>query len=139
FSTDGKMVLHNKKRINEHLGYRPKQNVIFKKLLSKESYDSLQLTFQKALKGSYQQIEFNVLNRNEQQLDVLATFIPIEAASKNLEGVFLILKDITGQKKLEMQLIEAKNSYRHIFDHLHVGIWMRDSIEGNVIFASKGL
>src|SRR5699024_6516702 len=50
-----------------------------------------------------------------------------------------ILKDITEYRKLIRETIETNNSYRYIFDNLHVGIWMRESMEGDIIFASKGM
>src|SRR5699024_4365921 len=57
FSLDGKVISHNRNSINEYLGYRPKQNIPFKKLVSEENYALLKFAFQKAVNGTSERVE----------------------------------------------------------------------------------
>ncbi|PAV30827.1 hypothetical protein CIL05_03655 [Virgibacillus profundi] len=50
-----------------------------------------------------------------------------------------VTKDITTHKVMENKLETANKNFKHIFDNLNVGIWMRESIDGNLTFASKGM
>ena len=50
-----------------------------------------------------------------------------------------VVKDETAFKLLEKTLNDTLANYHSIFDNLDAGIWMRDSIRGNMLFASKGL
>jgi len=40
-----------------------------------------------------------------------------------------IVQDVTDQTMLTRHVMETNKSYRHIFDHLQAGIWMRESID----------
>lgn len=59
FSLEGKVVSHNKSSINEYLGYRSKQNIPFKELISENNYTLLTSTFHKATKGKSKRVEIN--------------------------------------------------------------------------------
>lgn len=50
-----------------------------------------------------------------------------------------IVQDITREKLLQKQLIETDARYKYIFDHLQAGIWLKDSVNEEIIVSSKGL
>src|SRR5690625_4020076 len=50
-----------------------------------------------------------------------------------------IVQDLTKEIKFDRHMINVNNHFKYIFDHLNAGIWMRQSINGPLIFASKGL
>src|SRR5690625_907297 len=102
FSLDGQLISPNKSSINVHLGYRPKQKITFKQLVSEENYALLASAFLKASKGISKRIEVNVSNKQGGLVDIIATFVPIETQNKNIEGVLLFLEDITIQKQIEI-------------------------------------
>lgn len=49
------------------------------------------------------------------------------------------VKDQTVEKQMGRQLMETSEGFKYIFDHLHVGIWMKKSLDGEVFFLSKGI
>lgn len=53
--------------------------------------------------------------------------------------IFGVIKEETYHTLLKKQLIEQNEGYKSIFDNLTSGIWMREKIGGNFLFASKGL
>src|SRR5690625_499320 len=139
FSLDGNIISHNKNTVIEYLGYDPKEDMHIQDIISNENYALFQTTFEEAKKGLSKRVVFHVEKKNGEQLSIAGTFVPIEPKKGKMEGVFLVLKDITSKRQLEMQLIENNKHYEYIFDHLHVGIWMKESINGEFIFVSKGL
>lgn len=110
FSLDGKLLSHNEGSINQLLGYSPKKKVNFKNLISEENYLILKTTFHKSIKGSTERRLLSVHNKNGQQLFITTTFVPIKAKNNSIEGLFLIIEDITTQKKLA-NLYQLKASH----------------------------
>src|SRR5690625_7915370 len=90
FSLDGKLVTDNKRDINNLLGYRPRQKVSYKDLISKGQYKLLTSAFNNAKNGKSERIQFDILNKHNDQLHLIGTFIPIERPGKRIEAVSLI-------------------------------------------------
>src|SRR5690625_3885345 len=103
FSLDGEIVSYNKRNINKFLGFRPRQNVSYKNLISNKQYQLLTAAFNTAKNGKSERVQFDILNKHNEQLHLIGTFIPIETTGKRIEAVSLILKDITNKKKLEQK------------------------------------
>lgn len=109
FSADGEIVSQNKNNFKQHLGFHPRQNVPFKELIPPNNYASLQSKFKKAIKGISERAEFTILNKQRKRLYIVGTFIPIELTRNHIEGVIIVLKDITAHKKLEQEHLLKAN------------------------------
>src|SRR5690625_2414461 len=123
FSLDGKLVTDNKRDINNLLGYRPKQKVLYKDLISKEQFELLISAFNTAKIGKSERIQFDILNKHNDQLHLIGTFIPIETPDKRIEAVSLILKDITKKKKLERANKLKRNHLEQAQEIANMGSW----------------
>lgn len=122
FTLDGKLVSQNKNSINERLGYRSKQKLSFKELVSEEDYTLLQSAFQNASKGTSEIVTFDVFHKQGEQLNIIGTFIPIET-SECIEGVVLVLKDITAQKQLEKENMLKATHLEQAQQIANIGSW----------------
>src|SRR5699024_2869296 len=139
FSPEGEILSQNNNNIDEFLGFSLRKITDLKKLIPKESYNIIDNSFKNTLKGKSEQHEITVINKHKQTVFAALTFIPIKKTDNQVEGVYVIIKDITKQKLLESQLETTNKNLKYIFDHLNGGIWMRESIDGKIKYASKGM
>src|SRR5699024_3818255 len=82
----------------------------------KESYNIIDNSFKNTLKGKSEQHEITVINKHKQTVFAALTFIPIKKTDNQVEGVYVIIKDITKQKLLESQLETTNKNLKYIFD-----------------------
>ncbi|MEC1178956.1 EAL domain-containing protein [Metasolibacillus meyeri] len=81
--------------------------------------------------------EFRIIRNDEVRfIQAHIEIIEKDGAPYKLMGV---VKDATIERQLEIALKESRDEYQYIFDHLTSGIWMRESMDGPFIYASKGL
>lgn len=145
FSLEGKLISPCQ-QINEYLGYASSEQIVFKDLLSTEYYEVAVDTFYETLHGQTKSLTIQVDDKHGEQIHFLATFIPIKAREGAVQNVFLRLRDITKETFLEQpnklhphKLVTMNDNYKYIFNHLHVGIWMYESVRDAITFASQGL
>ncbi|MDI7743569.1 EAL domain-containing protein [Lysinibacillus fusiformis] len=74
--------------------------------------------------------------KNTRYIRVHAEYFSDENEIKKIIGV---VKDETYLIQLENKLAEQNESYEQIFNNLTSGIWIRETIGGRFLFASKGL
>lgn len=114
-SVNGEITSGNISMVNGMLGYSPDENINYKQNISEESYLDLQSAFSMAKKGSTEIREITVYHKDNEPFFTTTTFIPINAKDSSVESVFLLLEDMTPQRKLENvynleknQLVDAK-------------------------------
>src|SRR5690625_1379652 len=122
-SLDGKIVSDNKRDLNKLLGYRFRQNVSYKDLMSKEQCKRLTSAFNSAKGGKSERVQFEMLNKKNEYLHLMATFIPIESPSKHIEAVSVIVKDITAKKVLEREKLLKKSHVEQVQEIARIGSW----------------
>lgn len=94
---------------------------------------------ERACKGEGYTTEVRIFHGKTKELRYL--LVSAEVVSTNGKPYKLIgtIKDTTFEKQLDNALAESRNDYQYIFDHLSSGIWVRESIQGKYIYASKGI
>jgi diguanylate cyclase (GGDEF)-like protein/PAS domain S-box-containing protein len=109
----------------------------FQRILLKKSYGKLESAFQHALDGNYEQCVVQI-KRKKQYYET--TVFPLQGKGENIVvGIVVIAKDITIHKKHEIQLHNENKSYRLIYDHLNIAIWVSEYKTGKLVYASQGL
>lgn len=69
--------------------------------------------FSNALGGEVENIEVEVNKNNDQQIQLLLTYIPGHKINSNVEGVYLIINDFTELSQLEQSLELMKKQLNH--------------------------
>ncbi|WP_188454961.1 EAL domain-containing protein [Virgibacillus oceani] len=123
FSPDGEILSHNRKSINEFLGYSPRKKLNYKELVTEQTYTILAAAFYNTLKGTTERHEIAVKNKHDQSIYAVVTFIPIKKANNDVEGVYLIIEDITEYKKLTQTLEINEKHLVHAQQIANVGSW----------------
>lgn len=131
-SLDGKIVSYNKGSINEFLGYRPRQKVNYKSLIPKDFFKLLTSAFDEAKKGKSKRVYFDILNKDNQTLHMIGTFIPIETPSKRVEAISFIVKDITEKKKLENKNKLKRHHLEQVQEVANIGSWEYNLTNGKI-------
>ncbi|MGY0692543.1 EAL domain-containing protein [Virgibacillus sp. FSP13] len=88
-------------------------------------------------KGISYAVDFRIYHGKTNKLKYIKVQAEVIWKNNNPYKLVGVIKDYTTQKHLESQMIETQKSYRHIFDNLNVGIWLRDYDSGNVTYISK--
>lgn len=83
--------------------------------------------------------EFRIYHGKTNELRHIKVRVEVEKREGKPFRLIGVIKDETERRKLDMELEETNQSYLNIFNDLHVGIWMRESIDGKIIFASQGM
>ncbi|WP_052345759.1 EAL domain-containing protein [Paucisalibacillus sp. EB02] len=134
FSSDGEIRSRND---NETTPYKNIVNMVdFKRILLKKSYQELETAFQGARGGNAVQCEVEI-KRKKQFYEIL--MVPIQSQGVDVEGIGLIIKDITIRKRHHMDIENENKGFKLIFDHLHIGVWVSEFKTGKLVYASKGL
>ncbi|WP_158591784.1 EAL domain-containing protein [Oceanobacillus halophilus] len=83
--------------------------------------------------------EFRIFHGKTKELRYIS--VQAESVMKDEKPYQLIgvVKDDTPYKLLENELQNTINNLKYVYDHLNVGIWMREYMEGEIVFASKGM
>ncbi len=111
FSSDGAIININDNKILSMLHFCPIKLEDFKKFLSEDGYKNFATAFMNTLKGNSEKlgIEINLTDRNTTH--ILLTFIPITSDKTIVEGVFLIISNITEKARLRESVQLRKNIY----------------------------
>ena len=83
--------------------------------------------------GNNYEATFRINRHLSGELRYLKAYIVVERARDNVTRLIGVVKDITPYKLLEQDLRETNEHFRHIFDHLSVGIWMSESKDSSEI------
>ncbi|MEN2767329.1 bifunctional diguanylate cyclase/phosphodiesterase [Ornithinibacillus xuwenensis] len=136
FSPEGELLSTNQKPVDGFLDSQFDNIVDFKRILLKKSFEQLNTAFQNALAGSTERIEVQVKWKKRYYEN---TLIPLQSTNDQVEGIILIAKEVTVHKQLDIKTKHENKSYKLIFDHLHMGIWVIEYRNGKLVYASKGL
>ncbi|MFD1040089.1 EAL domain-containing protein [Virgibacillus byunsanensis] len=102
--------------------------------------DSLKVrnTLEKAIKkGIDYTIDYRIFHGKTNQLRYLKVHAEVLWQDKKPYKLIGIVKDETTQKELEIQMDKTQKDLRHIFNNLHVGIWMKEYDTNKVTYVSK--
>ncbi len=83
--------------------------------------------------------EFRIYHGKTKELRFIKVQADVLWKDNHPYKVIGVIKDCTDQRMLEKALKEKNESYEYIFDNLSAGVWMRENIDENIIYASKGL
>lgn len=101
FSLNGQIISRNEKLIHNLLGYTFHKNLNSEDIISKDTYETLLKTFNKAKKGATKRLKIHVNHKNDKELSLTLTFVPIKAKHNSIEDVSLVIEDMTSQGELE--------------------------------------
>lgn len=145
FSPTKEIITLNHKRVFEVLGIQPRHMNDFRLFFSAETFRLIEKSFDYTLKGRPGKQQVELLDQYGKIRFLSITFVPISAKLKQIEGVYVVIEDVTSQvdrtteKQVEEKLKEMVERTQYIFNHLSSGFWVRDSIDGDFTYASKGL
>ncbi|MEH7255670.1 EAL domain-containing protein, partial [Neobacillus niacini] len=131
YDRSGKTINMNPRAIELFGDINETQNedMIVKEYLAKRNH-----CFEMAVKGTPQNFEIEMINRNGQRLFLNINFLPI-FVDKQIKGVYSIAKDITEQKK-----IRDTNAYLAHHDEL-TGLpnrrWIEQKLSESLMFADE--
>lgn len=83
--------------------------------------------------------QFRIYHGKTQELKYIKVHAEVLYENERPHKMVGVIQDVTHQIQLENQLLKQNENYRNIFNKLSSGIWVRESIGGNFLFASKGL
>lgn len=83
--------------------------------------------------------QFRIYHGKTQEIKHIKVHAEVLYENERPHKIVGVVKDITHQIQLEDQLLKQNENYKNIFNNLSSGIWVRESIGGNFLFASKGL
>ena len=124
-------------------GFKNDEKITINDLLScvhEDDYDDVkQLLMQTAKDYTDFSSNFRIYHAQTKELRYIA--LKTEVFTQNNKSIKMIgiVQDTTEKMQFDQHMINMNHYYKYIFDHLHTGIWMRQSINGPLIFASKGL
>jgi PAS domain S-box-containing protein len=104
-------------------------------VLSPESMENARRHLEKAFAGESVWFEKR-LQCADTVRDVRATYVPQRDSAGNVEGVIVLIMDITEQKKAEEARLESELQFRRIVELASEGIWMVDA-GGHTTFANR--
>lgn len=122
-SPEGEVLSHKESNIYQLLGYIPKTILDYEKLVTEEDKNELLQAFEKTLQGSSERQWVTLRNEWGDMLYVDLTFIPIKGSAKETAGVFLIVKDITENRKLTKELELKEKHLIHAQELADLGSW----------------
>lgn len=134
FSTNGEMRSVNNKQNDTFVQVKNKDD--FNRILLKKSYVQLEKAFEKAQSGHTEHIEVQVKRKRTHYGMML---MPLHNQSGTIDGISIVIQDITIHKQEFVGLQNENKSYKLIFDHLNIGVWVLEYSTGKLTFASKGL
>jgi sigma-B regulation protein RsbU (phosphoserine phosphatase) len=110
------------------IGYATEEllNTSFKDIIPPEDLPKAIEHFNLATSGIPQVFEIAVVNKQGERLLLNVTNVPIIIHQK-VVGMYGIAKDITERKRMEQELITAKEQLKTIFDSLDVVVWSWDA------------
>lgn len=123
FSPEADLLSQNRDSINHALGYLPRKKLDYKKLLSEETYSILRIAFKNTLKGKSERHEVAVKNKQGQFVNAVLTFIPIKTPNDRIEGVYIIIKDVTEYRELSQKLELSEKHLTHAQEVAALGSW----------------
>ncbi|WP_068677612.1 EAL domain-containing protein [Oceanobacillus sp. Castelsardo] len=130
-------------RFFELFGLEYKEDISMEKPFEYVHPDDYEVTreivYKSAKKGTSYVTEFRINHGKTKELRYIK--VQADAIWKNQKPYKLVgvVYDITVQKHLENKLTYTNEKLKLIFNHLNVGIWMREHVDGKIIFASNGL
>lgn len=145
FSPTKEIITLNNKRVYEVLGILPRHMNDFRLFFSAETFRLIEKSFDYTLKGRPRKLQVELLDQYGKIRFLAITFVPISTKPKQLEGIYVVIEDVTSQidrtteKQVEEKLKEMVERTQYIFNHLSSGFWVRESIGGDFTYVSKGL
>lgn len=101
--------------------------------------EMLHLLQQAISEGKRFKTDFRIIHLKSKEIRYMKIIVEIMLQNNKPYKLIGVIKDQTEQIKSHHKIVETNEQYRQIFNHLQAGIWMRESVHGRVIYASKGL
>ena len=132
----GKSIFYNEK-LADLLGFGQiePQDVLFFDYLDREGQALALKNYMLAKEGVYKRLEFKLINKNKEEVWVLATIKP-KWKNGLLQSVLAILTDISFQKKAENEIKRLKDFYQELLDSLPIDLAVLD-IHQNYLYVNS--
>ena len=83
--------------------------------------------------------EVGVLRHKEPKLNIIKRLFNNEEIVEKTEKNEVITDNLIDHAPIDEKKLENEmNSFQSIFDHLTSGIWIREELDGDLVYASKG-
>ncbi|RYG73266.1 EAL domain-containing protein [Lentibacillus lipolyticus] len=122
-SPKGKIVSQNHGSINEFLGCSPASAIRYKDFLRKTDYHKLRKAFVNALRGQTARHDSPITHKDGSTIHVTLTFIPNWTKDKDVQGVYIIVRDNTRHRRIMDELELYKSHMEHVQQIAQVGSW----------------
>ncbi|MGM9948860.1 MAG: EAL domain-containing protein [Lysinibacillus sp.] len=122
FSKDAEIVSLDNKKIHSLFGKVINTTENLKEFVSEQNYQALSSSFVQTLKGKAEKGRIEVKDKNDKSLFLGLTFIPIIDKGE-VEGVYLIITDITEKVQLKQQLLLREKHLNHAQQIAAIGSW----------------
>src|SRR5690625_4924179 len=124
-------------------GYKNDEKITIADLLAcvhEDDYDGVEQLLKQTAKDPIDfSLNFRIHHAQTKALRYIELKAEIFTQDDQTMKMIGIAQDLTEEIKFDRHMINVNNHFKYIFDHLNAGIWMRQSINGPLIFASKGL
>ena len=135
FSKDAEIVSLDNKKIYSLFGKSINNTEELKEYISEQNYQVLSSAFAQTLKRKSEKRKIEVVDKNDKSLSLGLTFIPI-VDKDEVEGVYLIITDITEKVQLKQQLLLREKHLNHAQQIAEIGSW-EYLIEEDKLFCSE--
>ncbi|MEK4130830.1 EAL domain-containing protein [Solibacillus sp. FSL W8-0474] len=122
FSRDADIVTLDSKKASSLFGITINHKNKLKDFLSEQNYDLLSSIFLKTLNGKSEKCSIEVKNKKDKSMFLALTFIPI-INKEEVEGVYLIVTNITDKVRLKQQLTLNEKHLNYAQQIATVGSW----------------
>lgn len=122
FSREGEIVTIDNDKIQVLFGRKIQNNESLRNIISDTDFSKLEKAFYNTLKGNSEKHEIEIKNIKNQILTLVLTFIPIKYEGV-VEGVYLIVSNITEKVLLQQQLISSEKHLNAAQQITEIGSW----------------
>lgn len=137
FSLDGEIISQNHNNINKLLGYNPKDKADLKSLVPESIQKVLESAFNDAMKGKTSRHEINIPDRIGNDIYLLLTFIPIKVRNNPVEGVYLVVDNITEQIAMKETLELQREHFERAQEVANIASWEYIIDEDSLLLSKK--
>ncbi|KAA0549919.1 EAL domain-containing protein [Bacillus sp. BGMRC 2118] len=124
--TNGTCILANE-RASEITGYSLEEilQASINLIIKDDDIERIYHLFQEVLVGVTKSFEVTIIRKDGQEVELSVTAMPIKIDEKVL-GVIGVAKDITKNKRLQLELVQSRNQLQNIFENTNVSVWSYD-------------
>ncbi|MGN7479063.1 EAL domain-containing protein [Solibacillus silvestris] len=122
FSKEAEIISADNKKIHSLLGKTINNADDLKELLFGENYQIMEDAFTQTLNGKSEKYNIEIKDINDKSLYLALTFIPIINEGE-VEGIYMIVADVTDKALLKQQLILRENHLNYAQQIAEIGSW----------------